>query len=198
MNKRIVAIIMGCVLFIACVSFSYSFAWFTDSDQVVNKIKLGKFGIEVSETSNSEDAVISDNGITYTKPIVPGEVKSKVLEIANTKELDVYLKVEIIKIWKDHDGNILEDKDPDVIELQGIDESIWLQAENGENGELNYYLKNKLTPGETVKLFDSFKLDSKLSLSDEIRYDDSKAEIIVNVTALKLWKKQFLNKVGMM
>ena len=140
-------VLLGCVL-----AVSATLAWFTDSDETKNRIRIGEFGIDVIESSTNPDASVSEDGIKYDDPVVIGQEKSKIVDIKNTEELDAFIRVTVEKVWMDEDGNILSDKDPDKIVIRGIDEDKWIYKATGEKGKSYYYLKMPLKSNETVNL----------------------------------------------
>ena len=50
-------VLLGCVL-----AVSATLAWFTDSDETKNRIRIGEFGIDVIESSTNPDASVSEDG----------------------------------------------------------------------------------------------------------------------------------------
>lgn len=71
-------VLLGCVL-----AVSATLAWFTDSDETKNRIRIGEFGIDVIESSTNPDASVSEDGIKYDDPVVIGQEKSKIVDIKN-------------------------------------------------------------------------------------------------------------------
>ena len=69
-------VLLGCVL-----AVSATLAWFTDSDETKNRIRIGEFGIDVIESSTNPDASVSEDGIKYDDPVVIGQEKSKIVDI---------------------------------------------------------------------------------------------------------------------
>ena len=174
-------VLLGCVL-----AVSATLAWFTDSDETKNRIRIGEFGIDVIESSTNPDASVSEDGIKYDDPVVIGQEKSKIVDIKNTEELDAFIRVTVEKVWMDEDGNILSDKDPDKIVIRGIDEDKWIYKATGEKGKSYYYLKMPLKSNETVNLFKSFIIENNFTSHEEtMSYANLKSKIIITANGVQ-------------
>ena len=184
-------VLLGCVL-----AVSATLAWFTDSDETKNRIRIGEFGIDVIESSTNPDASVSEDGIKYDElsdeekeeyePVVIGQEKSKIVDIKNTEELDAFIRVTVEKVWMDEDGNILSDKDPDKIVIRGIDEDKWIYKATGEKGKSYYYLKMPLKSNETVNLFKSFIIENNFTSYEEtMSYANLKSKIIITANGVQ-------------
>ena len=161
-------VLLGCVL-----AVSATLAWFTDSDETKNRIRIGEFGIDVIESSTNPDASVSEDGIKYDDPVVIGQEKSKIVDIKNTEKLDAFIRVTV-------------DKDPDKIVIRGIDEDKWIYKATGEKGKSYYYLKMPLKSNETVNLFKSFIIENNFTSHEEtMSYANLKSKIIITANGVQ-------------
>ena len=70
-------ILLGVVLVAVAVVMTGTFAWFTDTDTVVNKMKLAKFDVKITEDWVSEE----------NQNLQPNTTVSKVVKITNKKQM---------------------------------------------------------------------------------------------------------------
>lgn len=181
-KRTIVSLIalLGCAF-----AVSATLAWFSDSDETKNRIRMGEFGIDVIESSNNPDATVSEEGIVYNEPVVIGQEKSKIVDIKNTEELDAFIRVTVEKVWLDDQGNIVNDRDPDKIVIRGIDDR-WIYKATDEIGKSYYYLKEPLKADQTVNLFNSFIIENNFESSEEtMSYANLKSKIIITTNAVQ-------------
>ncbi|WP_455682400.1 SipW-dependent-type signal peptide-containing protein [Thomasclavelia sp.] len=173
--------LLGCIL-----TVSATLAWFTDSDATRNQIKIGKFGIDVIESSTSPNATVSEFGIDYKDPVVIGQEKSKIVDIKNTEELSAFIRLTVEKVWMDENGIIVKDKDPDKIVIQEIDEDKWIYKAADEKGKSYYYLRTPLKSNETVNLFKSFIIENNFDSHEEtMSYANLRSKIIITANGVQ-------------
>lgn len=135
-KKKIIGLCLAVGLMVGVVGGSL--AWFTDSDSVTNN-----FATQGDSSNNGIDIVEDFNDVEAGK-MLPGNTVTKAVQVENKATYDQYIRVKLTKVWKDKDGNIidevgktkLEDK---FIELNfgenlGVESNKWTK-----NGDYYYY-----------------------------------------------------------
>lgn len=82
-NKKVV--LLGTVLVAGAIAMTGTFAWFTDSDTVVNKMKLARFNVKITEEWKEEE----------NKNLEPNAEVDKVVRVANNGTADAVVRVSI-------------------------------------------------------------------------------------------------------
>lgn len=169
-NKKVV--LLGTVLVAGAIAMTGTFAWFTDSDTVVNKMKLARFNVKITEEWKEEE----------NKNLEPNAEVSKVVRVANNGTADAVVRVSIdeaITLFKaDQNANEptifwgeakIENDDatkvavPNYVMPQKVKEEKKVEKEIGEEGSkttIEYYdVVTSLKDGETqcyVAVVDSY------------------------------------------
>lgn len=102
-NKKI--ILAGTLLVAGVIAVAGTFAWFTDSDMVVNKMKLAKFDVKLTEEWVEENH----------QNLEPGATVDKVVRVTNNGTADAVVRVsleEALKLFKTK----VQEEDKEVIE----------------------------------------------------------------------------------
>jgi len=86
-NKKV--ILAGTVLVAGAIAVAGTFAWFTDSDEVVNKFKLGKLDIQINDVFGGE------NGEKLEENIEPGKTIEKDVTVENIGSVDTVIRVQL-------------------------------------------------------------------------------------------------------
>ena len=155
-SKKALLLLLS-IFSIVAITTSLTIAWFSAHDTATNIATMGNLDVDVTESSTEPDAVITENGITYTDPRMPGDSLSKVIRAVNTGNQDLYIRFVVTKAWYDADtGLVAPGTDPSFIELLNIDASKYVVVTEGNT--TYYYLKAPLAAGATDMLFDSFKI----------------------------------------
>lgn len=97
-NKKV--ILAGTILVASAIIVAGTFAWFTDSDEVVNKMKLANFDVKITEEWIEEE----------NQNLEPDATVDKVVKIANNGTADAVVRVSIeekLKLFKVDDNNNL-------------------------------------------------------------------------------------------
>lgn len=156
-SKKILVFLLG-IFSIVAVTVGLTLAWFTSQDNATNIATMGDLAVQLDESSTEPDAVVSDTGITYTDPRMPGDDVSKVVTAENTGDQDVYIRYTVTKSWNDPStGNEVTGTDPAFIELLNITAADYIIVPVDANTTY-YYLIAPLASGDTNTLFDSFRI----------------------------------------
>lgn len=164
-SKKIMAISAFSVL--ACLG-AFSSAYFSDSEQVSNKFKVGQVAIEVSEASwdASDD---NGNGIPdLVETIVPNQEFNKDPIIKNTGINDAYVYLEVkipvaSVICANDSGSKGQLQDVELFSMLNLDNENWKQLSHTKkdlegNAVYIFGYKDKLSKdATTTKLFDKVK-----------------------------------------
>ena len=146
MKKKLVLSVASVAL-VAALAIGSTLAYFTDSDSAANVLTMGKVDIELTEDSTDEDAVITDDGITYDD-ILPGDVVSKIPTITVAQDsADAYIRVKINFINVDIDESIWP-----TAEMPGIntEDYKWIKGTDGY-----YYYPAKVSASDKITVFDN-------------------------------------------
>ena len=189
LTKKKVFVVALVVSLIAILSLG-SLAWFNASDSVENKFMITDsetnpddvFSVDVYETLVDEngdpvDPVQKTDSNTYDD-IAPGDVLTKDPTVENTGKYDQWIILNVTLTNAENWMSVLKYFNITTLEtiFQGYDAGIW-QSEGNDTPVLNadgsvtftYYLKDKLTPGETATLFTAVKIPEQIT-QDEIVY----------------------------
>lgn len=189
LTKKKVFVVALVVSLIAILSLG-SLAWFNASDSVENKFMITDsetnpddvFSVDVYETLVDENGdpvapVQKTDSNTYDD-IAPGDVLTKDPTVENTGKYDQWIRLNVTLTNAENWMSVLKYFNITTLEtiFQGYDAGIW-QSEGNDTPVLNadgsvtftYYLKDKLTPGETATLFTAVKIPEQIT-QDEIVY----------------------------
>lgn len=182
MTKKKVFVVALAICLIAIISMG-TLAWFNATDKVENKFMVTDseaepdkiFSVALYETKVDEngDPVVpaeKTDANTYDD-IAPGDVLTKDPTVENTGKYDQWIRLNVtltdaedwMSILKYYNITNLEDI------FVGYDGAVW-QSEGNDNPVLaadksvtfTYYLKDKLTPGETATLFTAVKIPEQM------------------------------------
>lgn len=167
LNKKMISL-LAIISILSVMAFS-TLAYFTAEEAVLNKITTGNVDIELHDetlNANNEWAPFPEDGLTG---IMPGDVVSKKVNVANTGDNPVWIRVSL-------DKSITE-----ALNFEGITLNIntvdWIEGEDGW-----FYFKQVLSPNHTTSnLFTEVKFDK--SLGNE--YINALIEIDVSAQAVQ-------------
>lgn len=154
MKKKSIITLVAAVVLVGVIGVGSTLAYFTDNDTQTNVVTMGHVDITLTETTEDENAVVDENGITYDD-VVPGAVLSKKPVITLAKESqDAYIRAEVIAKFVNADKEeiaIVKDGE-DVTEvykealIAACDfDSKWTKGQDGY-----YYYSDKLTQETNV------------------------------------------------
>ena len=189
LTKKKVFVVALVVSLIAILSLG-SLAWFNASDSVENKfmitdsetnpddvVSVDVYETLVDENGDPVDPVQKTDSNTYDD-IAPGDVLTKDPTVENTGKYDQWIRLNVTLTNAENWMSVLKYFNITTLEtiFQGYDAGIW-QSEGNDTPVLNadcsvtftYYLKDKLTPGETATLFTAVKIPEQIT-QDEIVY----------------------------
>ncbi len=167
MKKRIVIPVLCLIsLSLFLLSGSLAFAsWYVRSD-TLNKLTTSAVAGQVMEEYEQD------------RTVYPGAWVNKRVQVKNTGNADVMVRVHIDKVWgsrRDKNGRVVPDPslNTDNIKISFHTEK-WLLRDDGY-----YYYMAVLAPGETTPcLFDGFTVDGKMTTG---KYKNKNADIIVRM-----------------
>lgn len=175
MTKRKIFVSALAICLIAIISMG-TLAWYSDSDSATNTFKFADstddpdelFSVNVYEQKDGQ-TYDDPTGITYDD-VVPGATYEKDAFVENTGKYDQYIRVTAtlsdLQAWM----GALDITSPAAFEtydiianFPGFDETIWEKIEKNVdvgNDTITYvlYLKDALTPGSSINLFDEVVL----------------------------------------
>ncbi len=94
-SKKI--ILAGTILVAGAIAMAGTFAWFTDSDEVVNKMKLARFDVKITEDYDPEE----------NTNLEPNAEVDKVVKVVNKGTADAVVRVKIeekLRLFKAEEG----------------------------------------------------------------------------------------------
>lgn len=149
-NKKVLAAATSVAL-VAVVGIGATLAYFTDSEEQTNVVTMGHVDIDLTETSEEEDAVLTEDGLQFDN-VMPGDVVSKVptITVADDSQ-DAYIRVKMD--ISAEEGSGITDED-----LAELESRLSNQITEGTgwtyDGEY-YYYDEVMTAGESVDFFES-------------------------------------------
>ena len=160
--KRKIIILALMVICLTLIS-NKTLAYFTSKAQVHNVITTGNIEIELKEWADDEKTKPFEN----LANVMPGQKVTKIVEIKNISNADVWVRASInkkIKREKNNDGNT------ELIEID-INDNDWIKQDDGY-----YYYKEVLKPNEVTK-----PLFTKVNISGDMDNDYKNANINIDV-----------------
>lgn len=80
MNKKKLTTLFGSLALVGVIGVGASLAYFSDQDAATNVFTMGNIDITLTETgtnADGSDAIMNENGIVFTKEIMPGDTVNK-------------------------------------------------------------------------------------------------------------------------
>jgi len=200
MTKKKVFVTALAVSLIAILSLS-TLAWFNATDDVTNKFMVTDseqdadkvFSVDLYETKVNENGdpvdpyEKTDTGNTYDN-IAPGDVLVKDPTVENTGKYDQWIRVNVTLTNATNWQSIFAYCGFTQLEeiFQGYEGDIWQSEGNDQpvidttNDTLTftYYLKEKLTPGDTATLFTGVKIPEKIDQHEIVYINEFELQIV--------------------
>ncbi|MDR0853451.1 MAG: BsaA family SipW-dependent biofilm matrix protein [Clostridiales Family XIII bacterium] len=173
MSRKRLTVVVGLLLVLTCLLLVSTWALWTADSPAVNVIKTGTLSGEIVEVYNPPPKVD------------PGAEIDKVVDVKNTGDVDMFVRVKIDKVWGDGSR---EDNGDLIPVVPGLATDNIIISPNTDKwfdgGDGYYYYKGILAPGETTEesFFDSFTLDKVNTGND---YQGLIADIIVKMEAIQ-------------
>lgn len=150
MKKKVLAAATSVAL-VAVVGIGATLAYFTDSEEQTNVVTMGHVDIDLTETSEEEDAILTENGLQFNN-VMPGDVVSKVPTVTVVEDSqDAYIRMKMEISAEEGSGITQQD-------LAELESRLSNQITEGTgwtyDGEYYYYDK-VMTAGESVDFFTS-------------------------------------------
>lgn len=189
MKKKIVALTLV-VAMLAIAIVGGTLAYFTDVDQATNAYGVAGLDISLSETVDHVDGVgnlkamvdgnaevtgpVTGNGIAY-QHIMPGDVMTKVVTVANEEDYPAYVALAIKQEnWKAFNLNVddyFEGKGYDAAQMQAVTDDIF--SGTGWNG-----LVYDKTAGNDVRYYPTVTVDAQDGLKSYVGNDSTEPILI--------------------
>ena len=181
-NLKKKVLLAAIALSLVCIVSMGTLAWFSDKDEVTNKFMVTDsetdpdkiFSVELYETKVDEDGVpvtpyektkenVYDN-------IAPGDLLAKDPTVENTGLYDQWIRVKVTLTNANEWLNLLGVDYDLALMFGGHDETVWTRGEKTLNLDntltIEYYLNDKLVPGETETLFTTITIPTDFDQED--------------------------------
>lgn len=162
-KKKNLLIVVAIIAIVAAVGSTM--AAFVASTTTNKEVSTSEMGIKIVQQEGSstkgvkkiESTEGKGRGFQYVG--MPGDTVNEVVQVANTKSKDCYVRVTVNRSWKDKNGEKDFELSPQEIEIERQNDA-WLVTEDPKDPEVLYcYYKNILTPGQTSEsVMDSFSI----------------------------------------
>lgn len=157
-NKKLLTAATSVAL-VAVVGVGATLAYFTDSEEQTNVVNMGHVDIDLTETSNSDNAVMIEDGIQFYD-VMPGDIISKIPTITVAEgSQSAYVRMKMT-ISAPEDSEITQE---DIYLLEGrlrseiTDNTGWYYST--EDGY--YYYNAGLQAGQHVDFFDTVTIPAE-------------------------------------
>lgn len=157
-NKKLLTAATSVAL-VAVVGVGATLAYFTDSEEQTNVVNMGHVDIDLTETSNSDNAVMIEDGIQFYD-VMPGDIISKIPTITVAEgSQNAYVRMKMT-ISAPEGSEITQD---DIYLLEGrlrseiTDNTGWYYST--EDGY--YYYNAGLQAGQHVDFFDTVTIPAE-------------------------------------
>lgn len=175
------------------------------SDNYVATVETFDIGTVLVENGNpmEGDTALLGNLLGDDTKLVPGKTYDEVIQVANSGQIDSYVRVLIRKYWLDESGKKASDKlDPSYIELIPSASDKWVKSHDSTAEREIFYYKDILKTSETNKkemtdaVIDGIKINGAIlkeviqhtngnKISYEYKYDGCKFVVEVEAQAIQ-------------
>ncbi|EOS60508.1 hypothetical protein C815_01370 [Firmicutes bacterium M10-2] len=136
-----------------------------ENDKVVSHRDYDQNG-NWNQTNNNDknEGILLEDLLPSNEQFVIGKRYPEVLSVRNSGEIHEFVRVIITRYWTDENGKKITTVSPDLIDINFINQNVWLHDEDSSTPEREvFYYRELLEAGqETAPLTDSFKIDTKL------------------------------------
>lgn len=170
MRKKLAT--LSLVLILIALIAGGTWAYFTDIDEAVNVVTLGKIDITLHETGLRDG---KERPYEDVVNVVPGQTVSKIVRIQNTGSSAAYIRVSVDKEIKLAEG-VSGTPDVRLIKID-FNRDKWILADG------YYYYKSPLEPGDSTEaLFEELRFDARMN----DMYQNSTAVVAVKAYATQV------------
>lgn len=167
-NKKV--ILLGTLLIAGAIAISGTFAWFTDSEEVVNKFKLASLDIKINDIFNDDNDKTEEN-------VEPGKTVDKDVTVENIGTVSTVIRVQLKEMLRlvskdDNENRVLDGEGNPVL----VSEDEALKGIHGHNTSTLDIIPND--DDDTTTLADMIKInygkkanDKDIVVSDDINTD---------------------------
>lgn len=162
-----------------------------ENDEVVSYRDYDQNG-NWDQTNNSDnnEGILLKNLLSSNEQFVIGKRYPEVLSVRNSGEINEFVRVAVTRYWTDENGKKITTVSPDLIDINFINQNVWLHDQKSSTSEREvFYYGNLLEAGqETVPLTDSFKVDAKLQEHKSVKEEviDGQKKTTITYTYDKL------------
>lgn len=190
MKIKIMGMLAAVAVLLGSLMIGGTMAAFRADTETVNRITVGKLGIELIEQSEDADAVATDKGLQYTEAGMPGDIRSHQVFVKNSEQYDLYVRIGVEKYWTDRDGGKVFAANPALIEVLNNQPENWIEVPDAASaGEKTYYYyKLPLKSGQStdhvmnqIKISD--QITKQVEQAGEVVLDFTKLATQMNITA---------------
>ena len=155
------------------------------SEEYSAQVSMSSIGVALLENENKEpvserrytesgtwettgDGVLLENMLAEGKTPVPGEPYQEKISVANTGNIDTFVRVVITRYWTDADGNKTTELSPELIQLKLINRDKWIYDEASDHPDYSpermvLYYSEALSPKmKTEPLSDTLQIDPSI------------------------------------
>ena len=155
------------------------------SEEYSAQVSMSSIGVALLENENKDpvserrytergtwettgDGVLLENMLAEGKTPVPGEPYQEKLSVANTGNIDTFVRVVITRYWTDADGNKTTELSPELIQLKLINRDKWIYDEASDHPDYSpermvlYYSEALGSGMMTEPLSDTLQIDRSI------------------------------------
>lgn len=162
-KKTIILLVVAALLLCGSVIGSTSAALTYYSENYTAGINLSQIDVSLMENGVEKDVLLEDM-LQEEEELVLGKQYQEALCVANTGDIDSYVRVILTKSWQDAEGKKDQSLSPDLILLHLLPENGWIIDESATTEERTVlYYQDVLAAGEVSKDFsDYLKIDPSI------------------------------------
>lgn len=115
--------------------------------------------------SESEPGVLLENLLGEEEKFTPGKSYQEELRVQNSGDIDTFVRVILTRSWQDADGNKDVSLDPELIELDVLEENGWILSTDPSSPEriVAYYSRILPAGSTTTDLIDSLRIKPEIA-----------------------------------
>lgn len=165
------------------------------SDTYQSRLQLTKIGVSLLENGeivsyrdydqndvwSEATGTLLDKRFDEKNPIQVGVTYPEVITVQNTGDINEFVRVTIRAYWTDADGNKDMSVDPDLINLNYVNQEVWLEDTSDQTDERKvFYYKDLLDVDRTtLPLIDSFSIDKTLNQHKKVITEEKDGKKVI-------------------
>jgi len=176
-KKKLIS--MAVVLIMLAVAATGTLAYFTDAEIAHNVVTSGLIDIELVEKMDDGTGNLVDFDSKKLPKVMPGADVSKIVSVENKSTGDAWIRIKVEKSIIGADGTAL---DTGVITIHYVEDTKWIQCDDGCGSEYWYYTDPVAPGASTEALFDTVNFSTAMDNS----YQGSEINVIVSADAVQV------------